>query len=156
MEIPNLITFAKKTIGKTQRQLQALGKPRPTRLEQQLYLCRIGQQFSSLLKASAGGIYNEAAFFVDPMSPEGFARRLGARTENVLVQVAEELRRRGHTEEIVDAVSPNALPGKSRQVLRAEALRNVREVMRRSKGAELPGTVSTQIVGELFKRQAAP
>jgi GTPase SAR1 family protein len=43
MHIPTLIIPIESHLGSVQKDLQALGDPRPTRIEQQLYLCRIGQ-----------------------------------------------------------------------------------------------------------------
>jgi hypothetical protein len=108
------------------------------------------------LKATAYGIYDDTAFFSDPMSPEGYMRRLAACTQNILIKFANNLRLKGHAEEIVDVVTQNDGHDQPRQVLRADALQNIHTLMQRSRGAELPGVVSTQLVGELFQRQAVP
>jgi hypothetical protein len=154
--IPTMIRATERALATSQKELQVLGDPRSTRLEQQLYLCRIAQQFSSLLKAAADGIYDDTAFFGSPMSSGGYERRLGSRTQSILIQLAKDLHEKGHAEEIVDVVTDKHGPSQPRRVLRADALRSVRELMDRSRGAELPGTVSSQLVGELFLRQAVP
>lgn len=156
IRIPKLIARIEATIGSNEDQLHKLGDPRSTRLEQQLYLCRVGQQFSSLIKSAANGVYDDRTFFGDPMSTKGYERRLGACIQSSLTLLGEELRLRGHAEEIVDELPSFAGYRLPRQVLRVNALTNIHALMQRSRGASLPGTVSSQVVGDLVSRQAAP
>ena len=154
MGIPELVQIVEKKTGSVQKELKDLGNPRPTRVEQQLYLCRIAQQFSTLMTAAANGSYEDKDFFGDPMSDQGYAARLAARTQNSIDRLATDLRQKGHVHEIVDKVSTDTWPGRPQQIPRANALRNVREMMSRCGGAEIPGTVSKQVVAALFMRQA--
>ncbi|KAL6713034.1 hypothetical protein ACLMJK_009430 [Lecanora helva] len=154
-ELPNLICDIQVGIDECQSTLTRLGEPRGTLQEQRLYLVRISQSFSSLIKAAVDGVYFHK-FFGDAMTPAGFEKRLRAVVQDALLEFEKDIRREGHYQEIIEETSPRKKADTPKQILRSKFLDNVRELMRRSRGCELPGTFNPLIVGDLFYQQSKP
>jgi hypothetical protein len=80
------------------------------------------------------------------------------------MEFAEIMRTRGHRRHIVDQVDSNTpisnepSPGypEPEIILRTKFLDEVTELLKRSRGRELPGMSNTLIVGDLFHEQSAP
>ena len=156
LELPQLVREVEDGINDCQRRLKALGRPSSTLREQRQHLLEISQAFTSLVKAAIDGIYIES-FFGDPKTVSGYSKRLRAVTQNTLLQFADTMDRRGHSLKIVDKIvdesDPEVVPA---QILRSDYIDEVRDLMRRTRGCELPGTFNPQIIGELFYGQAKP
>ena len=133
--------------------LNRLGDARETLQEQRHYLVRVSRVFSSLVKSAVDGVYvNE--FFGDAKTHAGYNKRLRAVLQNHLLDFADLVRLEGHSQEIVeDEKVSKDVP---EQISKSEFLDDVRNLMRRSRGRELPGTFNPLIVGDLFYQQALP
>jgi GTPase SAR1 family protein len=154
-ELPRLVQDVEDGIDDCQRRLKVLGNPRSTLHEQRQHLLEISQAFTSLVKAAIDGIYIDS-FFGDPMTVPGYSKRLRAVTQNTLLQFADTMDQRGHAKEIVDKMDNSNAEIVPPQILRSEYIGEVQELMRRTRGCELPGTFNPQIIGELFYEQAKP
>lgn len=154
-ELPSLIHDIEAGIDECQTRLNKLGKARGTSHQQRLYLMHISQSFSSLVKAAVDGIYAHE-FFGDAMTNVGYNKRLRAVVQNLLLEFAEEMRRKGHDQKITEEALEEDGIGLPRQVLRSDFIDDVHELMRRSRGRELPGTFNPLIVGDLFYQQSRP
>lgn len=153
-ELPELISDLDVGIEECRRRLTNLGEARTTLSEQRLYLVRISQAFSSLVKAAVDGVYVHD-FFGDAMTVEGYSKRLRAKIQNLLLDFAEELRVEGHYQEIVNE-SIEHTSKSSLKISRPDYIQHVQELMRNSRGRELPGTFNPLIVGDLFYEQSKP
>jgi GTPase SAR1 family protein len=155
-ELPRLVQDVEDGINDCQRRLKALGNPRSTLREQRQHLLEMSQVFTSLVKAAIDGVYVDS-FFGDPMTAPGYSRRLRAVTQNTLLQFADTMDRQGHSKQIVDKIANGSnsevVPP---QILRSQYIDEVQELMRRTRGCELPGTFNPQIIGELFYDHAKP
>ncbi len=154
-ELPYLIRDVEAGIDDSRSTLMRLGEARGTLQEQQLYLVHVSQSFSSLVKAAVDGVYVHE-FFGDAMIPAGFKKRLRAVVQDVLLEFAEDMRREGHSQEIIEDGSRRKKASMPKQISRSDFLGGVRELMRRSRGCELPGTFNPLIVGDLFYQQSKP
>jgi len=128
---------------------------RGTLQEQRLYLVHVSQSFLSLVKAAVDGIYVHE-FFGDAMTLAGFRKRLRAVVQDVLLDLARDMRREGHSQEITEDVSPQKPASTPEKISRSDLLGRVRELVRRSRGCELPGTFNPLIVEDLFYQQSKP
>ena len=163
-ELPNLLTEIEANIKGFQRQLDRLGGSRAGLDEQRLFLLHVTQSFQSLVRAAADGTYDDA-FFGDPRSIEGYSRRLRAVIQNLNLDFAHTMRTHGHRWQIVEksdqleASGPTMSPRASsspEKITRQMFITRVRDLLRRSRGRELPGMFSPLIVSDLFSEQSAP
>jgi GTPase SAR1 family protein len=152
--LPSLLKDVESGILKCQSRLERLGTPRVSFEEQRRYLVRVSQDFSVLMKAAVDGIYNHP-FFGRAKTAEGYNKRLRAVVQNTLTDFEEEMRMDGQTWVIVESSSKNTSPT-PREISRADYIKEVRDLMRRSRGSELPGTFNPLIIGELFTEQCQP
>lgn len=154
-ELPSLIREVEYGINDSQTILDKLGSSRATIQQQRLYLLRASQAFYSLSKAGIDGIYTDP-FFGDAKTDEGYSKRLRAVTQNNLLEFADDMRKKGHEQEIVDEPSKFRSNSQIVQILRSDFIDEVNNQMKRSRGCELPGTYNPQIIGDLFFQQARP
>ncbi|KAI0146647.1 P-loop containing nucleoside triphosphate hydrolase protein [Pestalotiopsis sp. NC0098] len=131
--------------------LEKLGTSRNTVPEQRSYLLRASYHFATLVRESISGLYSDY-FFGSARDPEGGKRRLRAVVQNTLTDLAETMRLDGHARRIVDHHSE----GGSREVLRQDYLEEVKKLMRRSRGCELPGTYNPLVIHDMFQEQSEP
>lgn len=150
-ELPNLIQDVRKGIEDCEKNLARLGESRSTVSDQRLHLIRISQEFTALVQAAIDGVYSHD-FFGDAGTEKGYTHRLRAVVANVLADFAADMRNKGAKRIIVDDDSFTMLP----RIRRADFINQVRELMKRSKGRELPGTFNPLIIGDLFYQQASP
>jgi GTPase SAR1 family protein len=156
-ELPSLVHDVEGGIEDCQNRLAKLGNARASLSEQRRYLLNVGQAFGSLVKDAVGGAYADD-FFGLAITPEGYSKRLRAVVQNLLIDFAEDMRLVGHDREIVDEVfadmdDDNLQPVK---VTREDYILEVRTLMRRGRGRELPGTFNPMIIGDLFFQQSKP
>ena len=162
-ELPELIRDIEAGLADCRERLRHLGDARETADEQRLYLVRISETFSSLLSAAGNGVYDQD-FFGDARTDVGFKKRLRAVVQDLLLNYAQAMQTDGHFAHIIsdDEDSSDGLvsierPNLSRRsVLRSEYIDAVSELMRRTRGRELPGTFNPMIVGDLFFAQSQP
>ena len=154
-ELPNLIYDIQAGIDECRSTLGRLGEARGTLQEQRLYLVRVSQSFSSLVKAAVDGIYVHE-FFGDAMTLAGFKKRLRAVVQDILLEFAKDMRHEGHMQEIIEETVPRRTVAASKQISRSDFLGDVGELVRRTRGCELPGTFNPLIIGDLFYQQSKP
>lgn len=156
-QLPSLLRDVEMLIADCQHKLQRLGTPRTTVAEQRRYLLQVSQHFSTLVKAAVNGVYNDG-FFGSAKTDEGYHKRLRAVVQNRLSEFEETMRARGQSvvivESLVEALEDETFAAGT--VHRTEYLDEVKRMMRRNRGCELPGTFNPLIVGELFLEQCQP
>lgn len=154
-ELPSLINEIKIKSNSCRSRLDKLGEPRATLDEQRRYLIHISQSFQSLVKASVDGTYNDP-FFGDAESEIGYQKRIRAVMQNLNLDFAEIIGRRGHRREITNSEDTKRISKDVIPIARDEFLDHVQHLMRRTKGRELPGTFNPMIVADLFLDQSSP
>ncbi|KAB5578147.1 P-loop containing nucleoside triphosphate hydrolase protein [Coniochaeta sp. 2T2.1] len=153
-QLPSLLQDVEVGLADCELRLTRLGNPRGTNSEQPRYLLRVSQQFSDLMKAAVDGMYNDK-FFGSSKTDEGYLKRLRGVVQNTLTVFEEKMRKNGHARTIVEAKAvDNKL--KPNHVSREEYIDEVKALMRRNRGCELPGTFNPLVVGELFAEQCQP
>ena len=152
---PSLIQDVESGIKDCQDRLQRLGEARQTVHEQRLHLVRVGQKFTSLVKAAVDGAYSPD-FFGDATTGEGYNKRRRTGLQNLLLKFAEEMRLKGQEKIIVDDESNPQVKSKEGQIFRSKFIDHVVDLMHSSRGRELPGTFNPLIVGDLFHQQSKP
>ncbi|KAK4446965.1 interferon-induced GTP-binding protein Mx [Podospora aff. communis PSN243] len=156
-ELPNLIEEIDGKFTACQDQLLKLGKPRASLEEQRLYMFDLSQAFQSLVKAAVDGTYNNP-FFVDAKTPEGYRQRARAVVHNLNGDFSSDMLQNGHLRDIVDDEEESEDAGGKgpRRVPKAEFIEHIKELMRRTRGRELPGTFNPMVVSDLFLEQCKP
>ncbi len=149
LEFPKLIRELEVGIDECRNQLTKLGDARTTVAKQRVYLMRISQLFSSLVRAALEGVYIYD-FFGDAMTAAGCSRRLRAAIQNILLGLAKDMRCEGREQEIIEEPVEREDPRFAKQISRLDYMHHVQEVMKRSRGRELPGPINALIVGDLF------
>ncbi|XRM46529.1 hypothetical protein ABZX51_009561 [Aspergillus tubingensis] len=154
-ELPSLIDEIKNKQDNCNQQLIKLGQPRTTLDEQKTYLLRISQSFQTLVKAAVDGTYNEP-FFERAQSSTGQQKRIRSLLQNLNEGFAVRLNEQGHYRNIVAHESKNEDRKGQLSITRSEFINHIQELMRQTRGRELPGTFNPMIIGELFKEQCGP
>ena len=154
-ELPSLIEEIDIKSKACRSRLDRLGEPRATLAEQRLYLLHISQSFQSLVKAAVDGTYNDP-FFEDAKSEPGYQKRVRAFIQNLNLEFAERIEKRGHRHEITDSKKTSDIPRGVIPIARDEFIEYIGQVMRRTRGRELPGTFNPMIVADLFLEQSTP
>ena len=153
--LPNLIKDVEQGLKDCVVRLNRLGDTRGTLQEQRQYLIRISQRFSALIKAALDGVYGDE-YFGDPMTPKGESKRLRAVIQNLLLRFAEDMRRSGQQQKIINGSHEIANGYLGRTVRHSDYLDHVYDLMRKTRGRELPGTFNPMIIGDLFFEQSKP
>ncbi len=154
-ELPSLIEEIEIKSEACRSRLDRLGEPRATLTEQRLYLLHISQSFQSLVKAAVDGTYNDP-FFEDAKSEPGYEKRIRASMQNLNLEFAEYIEKHGHRHKITESKKKGETSGNVIRVTRDEFIENIRQVMQRTRGRELPGTFNPMIVSDLFLEQSTP
>jgi hypothetical protein len=105
------------------------------------------------MKAAVDGMYIDP-FFGSAETDEGYRRRLRAVVRNTLIGFEEDMRKQGQTRVIVEQTEDN--DNHPNQISRSQFIDEVKTLMKRSGGRELPGLFNPLIVGELFSDQCKP
>ncbi|OKL64369.1 hypothetical protein UA08_01080 [Talaromyces atroroseus] len=152
-ELPNLIDEIKVQVDKSNEELKRLGNARESLQQQQAYLFHISQAFQTTVKAAVDGTYN-SAFFDDIHADSGYRKRLRAVVQNLNEAFADNISRHGHRRKIAASSEPKILDQDSQIMLtRAEYIRHIEKILKRTRGRELPGTFNPMIISELFMEQ---
>ncbi|KIW80365.1 hypothetical protein Z517_06980 [Fonsecaea pedrosoi CBS 271.37] len=152
-QLPGLIDEVQQSCKNAESRLQRLGKARQTLSEQRLYLIDSSDRFTTLIGNAVDGNYS-SRFFGDPMQEENYERRLRAKVQNRLSQFAQDMEEMGMQRNIIDDEEP--IDTEENQIHRSDLVTEVQELMRRSRGRELPGTYNPLIIGDLFYMQSKP
>ncbi|KAI9845871.1 MAG: hypothetical protein M1838_001526 [Thelocarpon superellum] len=162
--LPSLVAEIDSNIQSCQKQLEKLGGSRATLDEQRMFLLRISQLFQPLARAGIDGTYGDS-FFGDPLSIEGYNKRLRSVIQNLNLDFQESMHTKGHRWHIVDRVdqlatanrhASNHLDVHPEKITRDDFVDKVRYLLQRSRGRELPGMFNPLIVGDLFNDQSRP
>ncbi|KAK4130249.1 hypothetical protein BT67DRAFT_452580 [Trichocladium antarcticum] len=154
-ELPSLMNEIKDKYKSCRHRLEQLGDPRISPKEQQRYLFHLSQASQALVKASVGGNYNNR-FFGDAKTDEGYQQRIRAIIQNLNEEFASELSNHGHYREIkTTGLSGTTVSTGSRSpigISREHFIDHVQDLMRNTRGCELPGTFNPMIVWNAASR----
>ncbi|KAI1768485.1 P-loop containing nucleoside triphosphate hydrolase protein [Hypoxylon sp. FL1150] len=150
-QLPDVLDEIRTGLEDCASRLEKLGMSRRTMAEQRKYLVNASHQFSILVTEATDGFYRNR-FFGSARNDEGRGKRLRAMVQNTLTDFSHEMRLNGQERRIVESISED----QPNQVLRAEYLKEVKDLMRGTRGCELPGTYNPLIVGQLFQEQCTP
>jgi hypothetical protein len=127
--------------------------------ERRSFLLRVSQSYQLIVKAAVDGTYDDT-FFGNPKSEDGYRRRLRAMVQNLHLDFAETMRSRGHLREFVDKPKPSPAGKRPRIqpqiVSRERFLTDISELLKRTRGRELPDMFNPLIAGDLFHEQVEP
>ncbi|KAI1097972.1 P-loop containing nucleoside triphosphate hydrolase protein [Jackrogersella minutella] len=172
-QLPDVLREIQNGLEDCSSRLEKLGTARGTLAEQRKYLLNASHQFSNLITEGKDGFYQDK-FFGNPREDEGYRKRLRAVVQNTLTDFSHEMRVKGHAMNIIDTaqevelgpplqlegptttISETAQRKNPRQVSRKDYLKEVTDLMRRTRGCELPGTYNPLIIGDLFHEQCTP
>jgi GTP-binding protein EngB required for normal cell division len=147
-QLPDVLAQIQDGIHDCTNTLAALGAPRATAQEQRRHLLTVSQSFTYLIRAATDGLYSDS-FFGDASTNEGYQKRLRAVLQNILTEFADIMRKKGHTYDIVEQSSTEH----PRQISRQNYILNIKTLLTRSRGRELPGTFGPLIIGQIFLEQ---
>ena len=154
-ELPSLIDEIGIKSNACRTRLDKLGEPRATVAEQRLYLLHISQSFQSLAKAAVDGTYNDP-FFGDAKTEPGYHKRIRAVMQNLNQDFTEYITRRGHRRAITETENTEHVSRGVTPITRDAFIEHIQDLMRRTRGRELPGTFNPMIVADLFLEQSTP
>lgn len=149
-QLPSVLKDITRGINECKRTLIKLGTARATVTEQRRYLLTVSARFSEVIRAAIDGAYTDEFFRT---SKQG---RLRAVMQNTLADFARDMRMKGQARVIVDGPRRGNDDHSSPSIARSTYITEVKELMKESRGRELPGTYNPLIVAELFNRQCKP
>lgn len=149
-QLPSVLDDIQCGLDDCRFQLESLGSSRITLPEKRRYLLKASEAFNNLVKAAINGEYTDP-FFGDSSTEGGYSKRLRAVVQKHLCDFADEMHKNGQTKQIVEHYC--VAPG---NILRSDYMQEVKELMERSRGRELPGTFNPLVVSEMFSKQCAP
>ncbi|KAI1273907.1 P-loop containing nucleoside triphosphate hydrolase protein [Xylaria sp. FL0933] len=150
-ELPSLIMEIDNKLQDCTYHLDQMGEPRTTVYEQRRFLAHIGQRFEHLIHDIKNGIYT-GTFFDEADTERGYEQRLRAVIQRLNEEFASEMSQRGRARHIRSAgerMSPNT-------ITRDQFIEEIKELMWRTRGRELPGRFNSFIVTDLFLKQSKP
>ncbi|KAL2140436.1 hypothetical protein VTI28DRAFT_3819 [Corynascus sepedonium] len=158
-ELPSLMDEIDQKFKACKDQLEKLGHPRATPEEQRRYLIDLSQSLQALVTSSTGGNY-DGSFFTDARTKSGYEQRIRAVIQNLNEDFASEMSLRGHYRQITGPESEKE-PHSSDdcgvvRISRNDFVDEIDELMRKTRGRELPGTFNPMIVVDLFREQCRP
>ncbi|KAI0849468.1 P-loop containing nucleoside triphosphate hydrolase protein [Daldinia vernicosa] len=150
-QLPEVLEEIQRGLDECTSQLEKLGEARSTRAEQRKYLLKASHQFSNLITEAKDGFYQDK-FFGNAREEIGYRKRLRAVVQNTLTDFAHTMEIDGHARKIVEKASEN----NPTEISRDDYVLEVKDLMKRTRGCELPGTYNPLIIGELFREQCKP
>ena len=157
-QLPSLVRDVEQGIRDCADKLDRLGPVRETTQEQQSYLLRVSEDYTTLVTQAVQGTYTDRVFG-SRKSIENFRWRLRALVQNRLIMFAEEMRLSGQNVYIVDSESEDEGGCQVRdlsRISRSDYIKNVSDRLKFSKGRELPGLFNPLVVNDLFVEQCEP
>ncbi len=151
-QLPEVLQDAENGLQQARKTLSQLGEARSTIQAQRLYLLKTSKRFTMLVRDAVEGAYRDP-FFQDVDSTDGYKKRLRAVVRKMLQEFEEEMRQKGAALVFVDGPSD---PSNDRCISRDAYLEQVKALMEKSRGRELPGTFNPLIITELFAQQSRP
>ncbi|TKA65559.1 hypothetical protein B0A49_06862 [Cryomyces minteri] len=149
-ELPRLMEDIESGKDSCQTGLDKSGPSRTTIEEQRAFLIDLSDGFQSLCKAAIRGDF-EDDFFADGSLAD---RRLSAMFSNKGVGFEKPIRTQGRQWKIVERVEESTSDKRCRT--RTQAIAEVLELVKKSRGRELPGLANPLLVGEVFREYSAP
>ncbi|KAI2615065.1 P-loop containing nucleoside triphosphate hydrolase protein [Hypoxylon sp. NC1633] len=150
-QLPDVLDEIQRGLEDCTSRLEKLGVARSTPTEQRKYLLNTSHQFSNLITEAKDGLYKDK-FFGDARQEEGYQKRLRAVVQNTLTEFSHEMRTNGQSKKIID----KPMIVSASQISRSVYLDEVKDLMKRTRGCELPGTYNPLVIGELFREQCMP
>jgi hypothetical protein len=170
-ELPSLTDAIEEATSATQDSLKDLGQPRCEPHQQRNYLMEKAQRFQELTRDALQGNYGDS-FFKTTTTATIPPRRLRAKIQDLNIDFARTLYRKGHQWHIFDNQTPSGymfpVPSTTAsdnygnlpepiQIRRAEFLeKRIGAQVRLNRQEGLLSVVNPRIVGEIFRQQAAP
>ncbi|KAK1832585.1 P-loop containing nucleoside triphosphate hydrolase protein [Podospora conica] len=170
-ELPSLIEEIDRKFKACDIRLLKLGMPRSEVQSQRRYLFELSHSFQTLIKSSVDGTYS-GSFFGDANEPQGYQKRIRAFVQNTNESFASDLSIRGRyrkiTDEPDDELDKAPVDGSDNEadsstmgasnipITRDELLEHINNLIRKTRGRELPGTFNPMIVNDLFIEQSRP
>ncbi|KAF2750588.1 hypothetical protein M011DRAFT_395462 [Sporormia fimetaria CBS 119925] len=175
-ELPKVTKAMRDAITSTETEIASLGKPRDTDGEQRYYLMQSAERFQKLTDNALVGVYRDK--FFDAFSVEGKRSvRLRTRVQNLNIEFASVMHRKGHTWTILDEeedeesedeldcqiMFPDAdaecedLFQEPLEISREAFLEaNIKEYVQNSRPAGLTSVVNSWVISEVFSEQSRP
>ena len=176
-QLPFLVGELEAKLADCTQRLARLGTSRSTVLEQRQYLSRVSSKFTRLMKDAVNGNYTDASFFrsvavstaaetalgldkVYAYATDGACqRRLRAVVQNHLAAFRKALGTQGHTRKITDKEATMSAQRAKYSlypltVARDAYISEVKTIISKSRGRELPGLFNPLVVGDLFREQS--
>ncbi|RKK76747.1 hypothetical protein BFJ69_g6696 [Fusarium oxysporum] len=159
-ELPKVKEDIRKSLEASERELQALGEPRPTVGHIRAYMIGLSMRFTEIARAALDGNYhgNYQEFFTGSGDS-----RLRARVQQLNTAFATEVRENGQKRRVKDTSESQESDKESTNdadvqitVSNAEMTDWVKQAYVRTKGKELPGNYNSALLGELFLEQSQP
>ncbi|KAI1813839.1 dynamin family protein [Poronia punctata] len=153
-ELPSLIKEIDQELNVCEADLKELGKPRATAMEQKQLLIDIGEKFGLIVKDIRNGYYL-GSFFSKADTTRGYQQRLRAVVQQLNRDFAYVMRRQGAARIIRSSAMGSSISS-TPYISRDDFVQEVRNLLRRSRGIELPGRFNELIVTDLFQQQSTP
>ncbi len=163
--LPSLAGDIEVGIAECRIKLERLGPARLTLAEKRAYLTAISHSFENLVRKGVDGTYHDP-FFIDSKSGNE-AKNLRAMIRSLNDDFAFKMRQCGHSREILpddksgqameagEGLNPTHVDSRPEAIRRAEFINELKDMVRRKKGPELPGTFNPLLAGELFRLQSS-
>lgn len=149
-QLPNLIEDIEQGSTSCEAALEKLGPARATIEEQRTLLLDLSENFQNLCRDAIKGPYDDP-FFGDILTAVGKQKRLRAVVRNMQIDFAETIRTEGSQWKIVEKPSSD-----ERCRTRAEAVAHILDLLKHSRGRELPGLPNPLLVTEVFREYSNP
>jgi hypothetical protein len=152
-EFPGLVQELRSSVMECRNELEALGPPRRTSMEQRQFLMRLAAKYQRTVADSLSGNYDSALEAHHPLK-----LRMHIQIQNEAF--GSSIEHNGHTRpfRLVDGTVDESFK-RDASDKRAKAEGSIydwiRELYRESRGAELPGTVNPAVLERLFRQQSA-
>ncbi|KAF7915838.1 uncharacterized protein EAE98_010918 [Botrytis deweyae] len=161
-EMPGLIREIQTEFENSMKRLEELGEPRSTLEQQRNYLLHTSLQFQKILRLAVDGTYNDP-FFGDAKSEIGYQKRLRAVLQNLNLSFANTINQEGHRYCITDH-TPNKNEGDgfdyeidtTISITKDQFIDKIEDLMKRTRGHELPGSFDSLIITDIFRLQSTP
>jgi hypothetical protein len=157
-QLPSLVVDVENGIHECTDRLERLGPVRSTPDQQLRYLLRVSQDYTTLARQAVEGTFTDE-FFGSRKKYEGYPRKLRAVVRNRLDDFKEEMHLNGQSQRIVDSdseESDDAKFSKATRIPRSQYLGEVTDLLKKSRGRELPGLFNPLIIADLFEQQSKP
>lgn len=160
-ELPEVIREIEEGIEVCRCKIKRLGSPRESSKDQRDFLIRLSGKVHDTTKEAVDGQYRDSFFDVGDVNMQK-QKRLRSVVRDWLDQFAEDMTKRGHYQEIVEAPTSALYPSKASldpmslpsRISKDVYLARLRPMIKDSRGRELSGTFNPLLIGPVFKQQS--